>query len=286
MGLRHSPVSAKDVGMAGSDQGPSKGRRIVFRVLAAVTALWLLAAHVFGLLELVLMWLPDQTLSAMFEEDVPNIAAHRTHFVSVGILAWAVVLAIAAQLRRPERRVAQMLQLLAITIGAAVVYALSGTAGEWLVEEGTLLLPVALLVLLHPRARDFWRKPGFDHLLARLAAVAAIPWAVFIVVNGRQQLLNVAGDSHAEMEHWATAALMGIVIVVSAFLGSSDHDGWRLPAWVAAAASVVYGVHSLVFPGLASALALVWAVAAIAWGVAFVAAVVRRSRATKTPAAG
>lgn len=277
---RPAQASAKPgagrTGTPEATRSASRARRIAFRVLAILTSLLLLLYFVFALTEVVLMWLPDETLSSMLDEDFAEIAPHRSHFMSVGIVAWAAVLGLLVQLRRPERRVAPLLQLLVVVVSGAVVYGLSGTAGEWLVEEGTILAPVLLLVFLHPRARQLLRRPGFDRPLAGLATVAAVPWAVYLVVNARLQLLDAAGDPHADMEHWATAALMAIVIVACAFLGASDHAGWRLPAWTAAAAATIFGAHSLVFPGLASGLSTFWAVAAIAWGVAFGARVVIR----------
>jgi hypothetical protein len=80
------------------------------------------------------------------------------------------------------------------------------------------------------------------------------------------------------MEHWATSALMAVIIVVAGLIGSTDHTGWRLPAWIAALASIDYGVHSLVFPDVASNASTLWAVAAVAWGCAYAVTIVRRSR--------
>lgn len=287
MSVQPSSESSPAAGVARYEAGeatevagsPSSARRIGFRVLAVLTSLLFLLYFAFGLMELVLMWLPGETLSSMLGEDFSEIPAHRSHFMSVGIMAWAAVLSILIHLRQPERRVASMLLLLAIALSGAVVYALSGTAGEWLVEEGAILIPVLLLAWLHPGSRELLRRPAWNRPLAALAAVAAVPWVLYIIDNGRLQLLNVAGDSHAEMEHWATAALMAIVIVVSSLLGSTDHAGWRLPAWIAAAASVIFGMHSLAFPGLASGLPTFWAVGAVLWGLVFAVGVVRRSRA-------
>lgn len=256
---------------------PSKARRVAFRVLAILVSLQFLLFFSFALAELVLMWLPGETLSSMFE-DVAEIVSHRSHFLSVGIVAWTVVPAMLVQLRKPERRVAPMLVLVAAALGGSVVYGLSGTATEWLQEELVLLVPVMLLALLHPRSRDLFRKPQWSGRMLAAASLAAAPWIVYIFENGRRQLLNVAGDPHAEMEHWATAALMAFLLVVSSFLGSSDHAGWRLPAWIAAAGTVIFGVHSLVFPGLASGLSSLWAGAAVLWGVALAILIVTRSR--------
>lgn len=268
---------SKQEGLTGTTEPPSKARRVAFRVLAVFTSLWLLALSIFGLLELVLMWLPLETISSIVGEDFSEDAVHRTHFISVGIVAWTAVLAILVQLRKPERRVAPMLQLMAIAVGAAVLFALSGTLGDWLLQEATILVPALLLAWLHPSRHELFTKPAFDRSMAGLAALATVPWAWYIVDNARLQLISA--DSHAEMEHWATAALMAIVLSVCAFLGSSDHAGWRLPAWIAAGASVIFGVHSLVFPGLPSALPAAWAGAAILWGVAYGVGIIRRPEA-------
>lgn len=285
MQRRDSAAEKWDTDSAASGQ-PWKGRRTAFRVVATLVALWLLAMNVFGLTEIVLMWLPVETLASMFDESASEISIHRAHFMAIGIVSWAAVISMLVQLRKPERRVAPMLLLAAIALGAAVVYGLSGTLNEWLIEEiAFLVVPVALVVSLHPSRAGLFARPSFDRLLAGAATLASVPWMVFIVENAWSQFTNAASDSHAAMEHWAVAALMGIVIVVAAFLGSSDHSGWRLTGWIAVGGSVIFGIHSLVFPGLASALATIWAVAAILWGVVFGAMLIRRARADATPAA-
>lgn len=273
--------------LATATDQPSKKRRIAFRVVATLVALFILAQQIFGLMELVVMWFPAEAVAGMFEEEVSFIVLHRAHFMAIGIVAWAVVLSMLAQLRKPERRVAPMLLLAAVALGATFVYGLNGTLFEWLIEEiAVVVIPISLVVLLHPSRDRLFSRPAFDGPLVGLALLAAVPWLVYIVDNAWTQFANAAGDSHAEMEHWATAALMGIVIVVAAFLGSSDHPGRGLTAWIAVGGSVIFGVHSLAFSGLASALPAFWAVAAILWGIGYGAMNVRRSRtgATAVPA--
>lgn len=263
--------------LAGAPGQVSKRRRIAFRVVAAVVALWLLAMGIFGLTEVVLMWLPAETLAALPGAEEVSFPLHRAHFMAIGIISWAVVLSMLVQLRKPERRVAPMVLLAAAVLGGTLFQGLSVTLSEWLTGEiAVKLVPVALVVVLHPSRDRLFSKPGFDRPLAGLAALAAAPWLVYIVENAWTQFTNAAGDSHAEMGHWATAALMGTVIVVAAFLGSSDHTGWRLTGWIAVGGSVIFGVHSLAFPGLASALPAFWAGAAILWGIGFGAMMIRR----------
>lgn len=257
----------------------SRVRRVTFRVISIVVGLWFLAVELFGLTEVVLMWLPADTLASITGEPASGFVAHRSHFMSIGIVAWAIVLCTLAQWRKPEKRVGSMLLLLVFAVAGAVVFAFSGGLAESLVEEGAFfLLPILLLAFFHPRARDLLRKPSFNRAMAVAAGVAAVPWAVYLASNSAQQLANVAGDSHAEMEHWSLAALMAIVLVAAGFIGSSSHDGWHLPAWIAVGGSFLFGVHSLVFPGLASGLHVFWAVAAMTWAVVFAALTVRRVR--------
>jgi hypothetical protein len=257
----------------------NRRRRIAFRVVAALTSLWVLAIGIFGLLEVVLMWLPHDTLIATVgAEDLPaDIEAHRGHFNALGITAWALTPAVLVQLHRPARRVAAMLQALGIVVAGTVLYGLSGTFTEWLVEEMTLLVPMALMAVLHPRARDLLRVPALDRPMAILVAAAAVPWSLSIINNAVLQWRNLPVDPHAAMEHWAIAALLGVVVVWCGLLGATDHAGWRLPAAVGVFASVDYGAFSLAFPTASAAHPAV-AIAAIAWGVAYAVLAVRRAR--------
>ena len=253
----------------------SRARRITFRVLAWLMTLFLLALFPFSLLEVVVMWLPDETLVSLIPDFTQTDLAHRTHFLSVGIVMWALLLGLVVQLRKPERRAAPMLQSLVLALAGLVLFALTGTFGEFLVEDVVIFAPVAVLALLHPRARKLVSRPDLNRGMAALVAVAVVPWAVFAIDNVRLQVTDIS--SHARMEHWAAAALVAIIVVAFGFIGSSALEGWRLTAAISAIASVIYGLHSLVFPGLASALPAFWAVAAIVWGLAFGVVIVRRS---------
>lgn len=271
-------ASVTAVGGTGTAVAPagSTVRRIGFRAVAWVTGLGFLGLGGVGLLEVALMWLPDDVLVSTFDDA--TLPVHRGHFNSLGIVAWALIPAVVVQLRRPQRRVAAMLQAVAVVLAGTVLYGLSGSLTDWVREELVLLIPVLLLVRLHPRAGAMLRRPRLDRTMVGMVAVAAVPWLVFAFDQALLQWRNVAGDSHAADEHWATVALMAVAIMVAGLIGSSDHTGWRLPAWFAALASVEYGLHSLVFPEVASAASTVWAAAAVAWGCAYAVVIVRRSR--------
>lgn len=270
------------------DTWSSTGRKIAFRIFSVLVALLMVLAFVlsFAVLEVVVMWLPaDTLLEVVGEGETPGgLLVHRSHFMAVGLVAWTIVPAVLVQLRQPWRRVAPMLVAVVMAIAAAIVFGLAGTLAAWLSEDLVLTIPILVLAALHPRARDLVRRPGFDHEMLRWALVAAAPWAVYALAQARLQFLDRPGDVHAGIEHWGSAFLLAVAAITCAVLGASDHDGWRLPAWTAVAVSVLFGVHSLVFPGLASGLPLIAALGAIAWAGVYGLALVRRSRPARASA--
>ncbi len=259
----------------------SRGHRIAFRVFSVLLALFMLAVFVFGLLELVVMWLPGEALLSTFggEEYPGGLLVHRSHFMAIGLVAWTIVPAVLVQLRKPWRRVAPMLVAVVMAIAGLVAFGLDGTLMEWITEDLLLTLPIFVLAALHPRVRDLFRRPTLDRDMARWAVIGAVPWAAYALMQAQLQFRPAPGDIHAGVEHWGTAFMLAVAVIICAVLGASDHDGWRLPAWTAALASILFGVHSLVFPGLASGLPVIAAVGAVAWGVVYAVALVRRSRA-------
>ncbi len=283
---------AQGIGPRGQDRGTqpgapaddltwSKRHRIAFRVFSALVALFVLAYFVFGLLELVAMWLPGEALVSTFgEEEYPGgLLVHRSHFMAIGVVAWTIVPAVLVQLRKPWRRVAPMLVAVVMGIAGAIAYGLAGTLAAWVGEDLILTIPILCLAALHPRVRDLFLRPSFHPEMIRWGVIGAVPWAVYAVLQAQLQFRPAPGDIHGGIEHWAAAFMMAVAVISCALIGASDHDGWRLPAWTAALASVLFGAHSLVFPGLASGLPMIAAVGAVAWGVAYAVALVRRSRA-------
>lgn len=272
--------------------GPSaaawpRGRRIAFRVLAVLVSLWVLAYLLFALMEVVIMWLPDEILLTDFEQTAPGgLPIHRSHFMADGLIAWSIVPAVLVQLRKPWRRVAPMLQAVVLGLAAAIAFGLSGTLAAWITEDLVITIPIVVLAALHPRAGDLLRRPVLDHDMSRWAVIAAVPWTVYALVQARLQYLDLPGDPHAGVEHWGTGFMLAVAVIACAVVGATNHEGWRMSAWTAAIVSIVFGVHSLVFPGLASGLPLVAALGAVAWGVTYGLALVRRSRDQKGTRAG
>jgi uncharacterized transporter YbjL len=129
----------------------------------------------------------------------------------------------------------------------------------------------ALIALgLHPAGHDFFgsfRVSPANRVMVALVVVAAVPLLLLAASNIELQV-SVA-DDHAAAGHYGFMAAFGLTVGGVGLLASLRPDGWRLTAWVAGLLPALLGFVSLVYP-ISSSLTLPWALAAIAWGVAFV----------------
>jgi hypothetical protein len=71
---------------------------------------------------------------------------------------------------------------------------------------------------------------------------------------------------------------MALAIVLTGLLAALRTRGWRIPAWSASAATIVFGLASVVFPDQPGAVGRGWGGLAIAGGVLFVAAAQREAK--------
>jgi hypothetical protein len=169
-----------------------------------------------------------------------------------------------------------------MTAGKGLCYSMD----RWLFPIGELsemntapfLVPLLLIALLHPRARDLFRFGRLARTMLGLTALAAIPWLAFALSQAELQRLNIAADEHAQMEHGQRMAVFASLMIVWGLIGSTNLPGWRLAAWIVAYGAIVYGLQSLVFPVQASAAPAGWAIAAAGWGAAYLVAAEQRRR--------
>jgi len=255
-------------------------RKITFYVLAALMLAMILGFLWPILMFVVLAWLPIDTWQAMFPgEDInAGFVVHRIHVLAEGLIFWGLAIGVGLQLWKPRKRQAPMLQALAVVVAFLVIGLASGS---FVAEEEILFVAgVALLALLHPARERFYRFGKPDAAMAGLAVLAAVPGAFFIIDHIDKQRINLAGDEHAEFAHWAAMAVFSTVLILWGLIGSTDLTGWRVTAWLAGVSAATYGVSSLVFPTMPSTVDIGWAIAAIAWGVAYIVLAERRTRST------
>jgi hypothetical protein len=79
-------------------------------------------------------------------------------------------------------------------------------------------------------------------------------------------------QKHVAEGHYRNMAAFSFTILLVGLLASFRPRGWRLAAWVAGGLPMLLGLASVVLPDAESSLGLVWGVAAIVWGIVFIAA--------------
>ncbi len=201
-------------------------------------------------------------------------AQHRVHDLTYGFIFVPAVVGILAQLRRPSKNVAGMVMALIPWVGLLLAAVLSNSPMVILSPQS--LQPAVLTVfaaLLHPTGRDFFRSFSISRvnwLMLTLVGIAVVPLLAFASTNIGLQA--AVADDHAAAGHYGFMAAFSFTVIAVALLASLRPDGWRLTAWVAGLLPALLGLASLVYPDVSSSIGLPWAVAAIAWGVGFVAA--------------
>jgi hypothetical protein len=210
-----------------------------------------------------------------------GVPEHRVHDLTFGFVFTTGVVGILVQLRRPAANVAGMLMALIpwVALLLAAVFS-ADVVGVLLTNPSSLIAPVAVVAaLLHPTGRRFFRSfsvSRVDRVMLALVIIAAVPLLVFASTNiGLQATIT---DEHAGMGHYGFMAAFSFTVIGVGLLASVRPDGWRLTAWVAGLLLALLGCASLLYP-VSSSLSQPWALAAIAWGVGFVAAA-ERSRGT------
>jgi hypothetical protein len=238
----------------------SNGRRIAFKVLAAIFAAASLGA-LFGI-GVIIAWI-----------DTDEGGIHRVHDMGFGAL-YGVILTVgfAVQLWRPERKISAFFQILAVGLAASIAGALAGRA--YALVGVFIVLAWAILLALHPHRSEVRRpiRDGSSPSLGGLAALGTIPWLWYASTAARFQRNGLALDPHVSQDHWTTMAAMAIGIVLVGWLSCLKLRGWRISAWCAGAATFLYGLISAVYPGRAGSEGTRWGVIAMAGGLVFIGA--------------
>lgn len=236
----------------------SSARRIGFVVLASLLALFTGVAMggVFALIE---------TVTATGEEVI-----HQVHALHWG--AYMAVLTAVPLVALAIRRSVAPAQQAAISVGAFVVASVAGQ----MFDPGVVIFPVlvGLLLFLHPeRGRLLSAGDGFSPSLGLLAAAVTVPSLWYAWSELQVHLAAPLSDPHRgpPEAHYLTGAVLALTIVGVAWLVSQRTAGWRLPAWCAGLAMAMTGAVSIWLPDWVSSFGVAWGVAALVWGVAFIA---------------
>lgn len=189
-----------------------------------------------------------------------------------GVIA-AIVLpaAFLVQLRAASRRVAALQQVVAV----AVAFALAGVLALdplSFVSVATLAVMLAVLWRLSPERLRLWPARVASIRLLALTAIAAVPWLVHgleLAANGRAGLPPDEQAARPQAGGWAAAAALALLVILLGLLAATKTRGWRVPAFSAATAALVFGLVSILNPHAPGSAGALWGALAIGWSVLF-----------------
>lgn len=236
----------------------SKARSIGFRLLLVALAA-LTGVAFFGIPLLVLGWFASGT-----------DAIHKFH-----TLGWAALMGILltvpalAQLRRPEHKIAATQQIALVVVAIILGYAAGGDFDP--VSVLVVLAVVASIVALHPARQQFLQVGPVSKVMLAAVGVAAAPLLIYALDQGQLQSTLPNSDPHSAGEHWSDMAKVTFGIVLTGMVAALRAPGSTIPARCAAAAAIVLGAASVMFPNQASSFGTSWGLVAIGGGVAFLA---------------
>jgi hypothetical protein len=236
-------------------------RRLVFSLAVLLT---IGLAGVFGGMVVLMNVQPGFMGMSHFSE--PH---HRIHDLTFALLNGTAVVGMLAQLRVPTRNVASQLMALIPFTALLLAVALTNT---WVLSPPWLAVGASTVfaTMFHPAGdptRSF-SMARVDRAMLALVGVAAFPLLAFAWTNIGLQ--RAGPTEHGILGHYGYMAALSFTVIGVGLLASARPDGWRLTAWVAGLLPAFLGLASLVFPDNEGGLGLLWALAAIAWGIAFV----------------
>jgi hypothetical protein len=243
-------------------------RRIVFMLAVLLTVGF---AGLFGGMVVLMNVIPGFMGMAHFSDP-----AHRIHDLTFAMLNGTAVVGMLAQLRAPKRNVAG--QLAALIPFASLLFAAVLT-NAWVVSPPWLILGAStgLAAMFHP-AGDPTRALSaarVDRVMLAVVVVAVVPLLAYAWTNIGLQRSGLT--DHVMAGHYGFMAALSITVIGVGLVAAARPAGWRVAAWVTGGLATALGLASLAFP-VDSSLALVWALGAVAWGVAFIAVAEGRRR--------
>jgi hypothetical protein len=255
-------AAARETGPTKVTAGLSPGsrRRAAVRVIAVIMAAsavgYRLFTAVFGIVS-----------------EAQEIHAFHNVVVTALLLVLSAPATIAVA-RVPERSARPLIVLTAVAIAAVITMVLGLT-----LDPFTLPFVILTGVLWAIRPRDEVPSPGgrLSTILLVLVLVGAVPLVVYAL--GQAELSRIDRSSeHAQFFHWVEMSFYAVGVLLLGLLTALRPAAFRLAAWSGGVALTVLGGASLLLGDYPSSLDASWAWAALAGGVAFVAAAESESR--------
>lgn len=201
-------------------------------------------------------------------------AHHRIHDLTFALLNGTTVVGMLAQLRAPARNVAG--QLMALVPFAALLLSVVVT-NRFVLSPPWLLVGASAVfaTMFHPAGDPLrWvRGAHADRVMLLFLAAAAVPLLAFAWTNIGLQ--RAGPTEHGILGHYGYMAAFSFTVIAVGILSSLRPDGWRLAAIVTGALQAILGAASLILQDVEGTYGSMWGIAAIAWGLGFVAVSLR-----------
>jgi hypothetical protein len=212
--------------------GTARVRRIALSTVAVLFAAGAAIAS-FGLPSLLTAWTTSGDELAM-----------RTHYVVWGLLAGVFIpMAVLPLVRRPS--IAPGQQLIGFVAACAIALALAFEP-ENARYIAIFSAPAIVLVLLHPARRQLLTAGSWDRVMLVVAALAAVPAAVYAFDNLRLSAQTHYLDTmHGEYAH---AGVLALALAFSALVAARRAAGWLWVVGSVGVCATVLGVAGLLFP--------------------------------------
>ena len=134
-----------------------------------------------------------------------------------------------------------------------------------------IMLPaIGILLALHPAQGEFFRRgAALSRTLLAITVSDAVPLVAY-ALDMAAQARDLEGPPH-HVQRLSTMAAMALAIVLTGLLAALQTRGWRIPAWSAGTAAILFGLASVVFPDQPGTVGRGTGGVAIAGGVLFIA---------------
>jgi hypothetical protein len=200
---------------------------------------------------------------------------HRVHNIGVGAISGVILTtAFLVQLRRPQRRVAPLQQVVAAGVAAFVAAGLAWDV-DYVVIGLALVAAGGIAIALHPSRRRFLRvHRGVSIPLAVMVVAGAVPLVGYALGQASLQRNGAPSDPHVQMSHYAGMAFMAIALVLCGAVAALRGRGYRIAAWTTGLGAAVFGAAGFAFPHVRDAASTPgrrWGLVAVAGGLLFAA---------------
>ncbi len=175
-----------------------------------------------------------------------------------------------ALVRRP-RTPAFVLQVLAVSVSVAIAAVLATYSRQIVPAAGLAATGILAGVLARARLLDI---PGRSSVSLLALAVVAAPSALTYAIDQAHSTPELPPDLTWGFDHRPMQAALALAILAVALLAATTVGrvaGGRLCAWTTSVAAAWLGTVSALYPDAEASLGRVAGLAAVAWGVVFVA---------------